>query len=77
MLGLLPPLEGLLHSAAQFDHAAANIAQASLPGANRQDTVDLSAAAVALIQSRNSFDANTKVFKIVDEMSRSLINTLG
>jgi flagellar hook protein FlgE len=39
--------------------------------------VDLSAAAVALMQSKNSFDANTKVIQTVDEMDQTLINTIG
>jgi flagellar hook protein FlgE len=77
MLGLLPPLEGLLHSAAQFNQAASNIARATLPGSGGQDSVDLSTAAVALLQSRNSFDANTKVIKTVDDMNQTLINMMG
>ena len=77
MLGLLAPLEGLQQSAAQFNQAAANITRATIPGAGSQDLVDLSTAAVALLESRNSFEANTKVFKIVDAMSQALINMLG
>ena len=79
MLGLLAPLEGMQQSAAQFNHAAANMTRATIPGlaSGPQDLVDLSTAAVALIESRNSFEANTKVFKIVDAMSQALINMLG
>ncbi len=32
---------------------------------------------VSLLQSRNSFDANTKVFKVADEMQKSLLNVVG
>ena len=77
MQGFLPPLEGLLHSAAQFDQAAANVTRASLPQTARPDTVDLSAAAVALLVSKNSFEANTRVVQAVDEMDRAVISMMG
>ena len=77
MLGLLPPLEGLLHSAALFNQTASNIARATLPGSGGQDSLDLSTAAVALLQSRNSFDANTKVIRTMDETDQTMINTIG
>lgn len=77
MLGLLPPLEGLLHSAAQFNQAANNFVRATLPAQGGKDTVDLSTAAVALLESRNSFDANTKLIKTADEMDQTLINAVG
>jgi flagellar hook protein FlgE len=41
------------------------------------DVVDLSTSMVSLLQSRNSFDANTKVFKVADEMQKSLLNVIG
>ncbi|HYL74618.1 MAG TPA: flagellar basal body rod C-terminal domain-containing protein [Bryobacteraceae bacterium] len=74
MLGLLPALDGLLHSSAQFDQAASRIARAPVGPA---DAVDLSAAAVALIQSKNNFEANSKVIQAIDEMQHVLIDTLG
>ena len=77
MPGFAAPLNGLLRSETQFNQAANNIARATLPTSGSKDAVDLSAAAVALIQSRNSFDANTKVIKSVDEMDKTLINTIG
>jgi flagellar hook protein FlgE len=77
MLGFSPALAGLQRSMAQFDQAASNINKATLPGAGNQDTVSLSDAAVALIQSRNSFDANTKVIKTVDQMDQTLLNAIG
>ncbi len=77
MLGHLPALDGLQHSAAQFNQAANNIVRATLPTSGGKDTVDLSSAAVALLQSRNSFDANTKLIKAADEMDQTLINAIG
>jgi len=77
MLGLLPALNGLTQSTAQFDQASRQIARTSLPPSGGTDTVDLSTAAVALLQSRNNFEANTKVIKVSDEMEKALIDTLG
>jgi len=77
MIGLIQPLDGLQHSAAQFNQAAGNIARATLPSSTSQDSVDLSTAAVSMIQARNSFDANTKVIKAVDEMDKTLINAIA
>ena len=77
MIGLIQPLNGLLHSAAQFNQAASNITRATLPTSSDQDTVELSTAAVSMAQAKNSFEANTKVFKTVDEMDKTLINAVG
>ena len=77
MLGLIQPLDALQHSAAQFNQAASNITKATLPSASGQDTVSMSSAAVAMAQARNSFDANVKVFKTVDEMDKTLIKAVG
>ena len=46
-------------------------------GSGQGDQVDLSTEAVALIQSRNSFEANTKVIQIADEMDKTLLNAVG
>jgi flagellar hook protein FlgE len=77
MLGLIQPLDALQHSAAQFNQATSNITRATLPSSSGQDTVSLSSAAVAMAQARNSFDANVKVFKTVDEMDKTLIKAVG
>jgi len=81
MIGMTQALQGLARSEAQFNGAAQKIAQWPVsqpqPGTGQGDQVDLSAEAVALIQSRNSFDANTKVIKAADDMDRSLLNAIG
>ena len=41
------------------------------------DQVDLSTEAVALLQSKNSFEANTKVVKVADQMDRTLLDMMG
>ncbi len=76
MIGLTPALEGLLHSQTQFTQAAQSIARAPL-SSGATDTVDLSAAAVALLAARNNFEANTQIIKISDQLEQTLINTLG
>ncbi len=73
-------LQGLASSQAQFDTAARQVARAPLADLNQGpqgDQVDLSTAAVALLDSRNSFDANIKVLKTSDEMQKTLINMIA
>ena len=78
MVGLTPPLDGLLNSAAQFDQAANNFTRATEPPASGgQDSVDLSTAAVAMVQARNSFDANTKAVEVQEQMNQTLLNVIG
>ncbi len=66
-------------SETSLDRTAARIA--SLPvtavAPAQQDTVDLSAEMVNMLQARNSFDANVKVAKAADEMDRSTLSMLG
>jgi len=77
MLGFTTALKGLANSEAQFNQAAQQIAKAPVAAAAGQDTVDLSTAAVAMLQAKNNFDANTKVIKIGDEMQQYLLNAIG
>ena len=76
MVGLTTALEGLSRAEAQFNTAASQMARTP-PPPPQADSVDLSAAAVALLESRNSFEANTKMIKTADEMEKSLLDTLG
>jgi len=77
MVGFTTSLKGLTNSEAQFNQAAHDIATAPVAAAARQDTVDLSTAAVAMLEAKNNFDANTKVIKIGDEMQQYLLNAIG
>ncbi|HLG98539.1 MAG TPA: flagellar basal body rod C-terminal domain-containing protein [Bryobacteraceae bacterium] len=78
MIGFSTSLEGLSRAEAQFNQAAQNIADMPVAASNGQlDTVDLSAAAVAMIQAKNNFDANTKAIKVGDEMYRTLLDAIG
>lgn len=77
MIGLTAALDGLSLAESQFNIAAAKIGRAPLTASEGADSVDLSAAAVALLESRNNFDANTKLIKTVDELEKSLIDAVG
>lgn len=76
-IGMTQSVQGMQRSEAQFNQVAQNIAQYPASSTLQGDTVDLSAQAVALIQAKNSFEANTKAFKIGDEMTQTLLNAIG
>ncbi len=76
MIGFAASLDGLAKAEAQFNQAAQQVARVQV-AATGQDTVDLSAAAVALIESRNNFDANTKAIKVGAEMEQYLLRAIG
>lgn len=75
-IGMIQSLQGMQNAETQFNQAAANIAQ--WPGSNTQpvDQVSLSDQAVALIQSKNSFEANVQAFKVGDEMTQTLLKSI-
>ena len=78
-IGMTSSLQGMQRAEAQFNQAAQNIAQGpstSTTPAPQVDTVDLSAQAVALIQSKNSFEANTAAFKVSNEMTQALLSAI-
>jgi hypothetical protein len=70
-------LQGMSRAETQFNKAAGDIARATTVSPTGGDTVDLSASMVSMLESRNSFDANTKVFKIANEMQKSLLDVVG
>ena len=74
-IGMISSLQGIQRAETQFNQAAQNIAQdpISSPG----DQVSLSDQAVALLQSKNSFEANTVALKVGDEMTQSLLKSIG
>jgi flagellar hook protein FlgE len=75
-IGMTSSLQGMQRAETQLNQVAQNIADG--PSASAQgDTVDLSAQAVALIQSKNSFEANTAALKVSDEMTQTLLKSIG
>ena len=74
-IAMTSSLQGIQRAETQFNQVAQNIAQG--PGSTPQgDSVDLSAQAVALIQAKNSFEANTAALKVGDEMTQMLLKSL-
>ncbi len=79
------PLAGMSNAASRLNTAATRIARAPFANAPNpsttppegQDSVSLSDDMVAMLESRNDFEANTKVVKTFDEMTKSLLNILG
>ena len=69
-------LEGMSRAETQLNKAASDIARASVVSSGI-DVVDLSASMVALMESKNSFEANTKVFQVADQMTKVLLNVIG
>jgi len=66
-------LGGLEQAQSQLDSTAKQIAGLGSP----TDTVDLSQAAVSLLQARNDFQANLATIKVNDQMTQSLFDVLG
>jgi hypothetical protein len=75
MIDFSLPLAGISRAEASFDRAASNIASFGSDGGG--DTVDLSAAAVALIQARNNVAANVKVAQVEDQMAKSMLSLIA
>lgn len=75
MINFTAPLEGMAQAADRFQSVAERIARA--PTAGGGDSVDLSAAVAALIESRNQFAINVKAAHAGDEMSRAVLDLLG
>jgi flagellar hook protein FlgE len=77
-IGMTQSLQGMQRAENQFNQVAQNIAQQpSSTSAPQGDQVDLSAQAVALIQAKNSFEANTTALKVGNEMTQSLFKLVG
>ena len=70
-------LEGMSRAQTQLNQAASDIARAPVVDSQGGDILDLSAAMVALLQSRNNFEANTNVLKVADELSKDLLSIVG
>ena len=75
-IGMTSSLQGLQRAESQFNQVAQNIAEGPFSLAPQTDTVDLSAQAVALIQSKSSFEANIQALKVGDDMTQTLLNSI-
>jgi flagellar hook protein FlgE len=73
-IGMTSSLEGMQRAETQLNQVAQIVAQGPSSSAGPEgDTVDLSAQAVALIQAKNSFEANTVALKVGDQMTQTLL----
>ncbi|HEX8984606.1 MAG TPA: hypothetical protein VF767_04220 [Bryobacteraceae bacterium] len=74
-------LDGLRGANAQFEQAAAGMVLAAAPPPSQAtqgpDVVELSQAAVAMIEARTSAQANVRVVHAADQMTRTTLNVLG
>jgi flagellar hook protein FlgE len=77
-IGMTSSLQGMQRAESQLNQVAQNIAQApsSSSAGPEGDTVDLSTQAVAMIQAKNSFEANTAAFKVGDQMTQTLLKAI-
>ena len=77
-IGMTSSLQGMQRAETQINQVAQNIAQgpSSRSAGPEGDTVDLSAQAVALIEGKNSFEANTSALKVSDQMTQTLLNAI-
>ncbi len=77
-IGMTYSLQGMQKAETQINQVAQYIAQgpSSTSAGPEGDTVDLSAQAVALIEGKNSFEANTSALKVSDQMTQTLLKAI-
>ena len=72
------PIQGLARAEASFNSAAEKMSKSFVVDPQHpQDQVSLSDAMVALLNSKNDYEANLKALKTSDEMTRKLLDILG
>ncbi|HTB16502.1 MAG TPA: flagellar basal body rod C-terminal domain-containing protein [Bryobacteraceae bacterium] len=77
-IGMTTSLQGMQRAETQLNQVAQSVAQGPSKSAGPEgDTVDLSAQAVALIEAKNSFEANTAALKVSDQMTQTLLKSIG
>jgi hypothetical protein len=72
------PIQGLARAEASFDSAAEKINKSFVVDSqNPQDQVSLSDGMVALLNSKNDYEANLQSLKTGNEMTKRLLDVLG
>ena len=75
---LTDPIQGLASAEASFNSAAEKISKSFVVDPqNSQDQVSLSDAMVALLNSKNDYEANLQSLKTSNEMTQKLLDILG
>ncbi len=77
MQAIAAGLAGLQQADKLLNQTASRLAQLPLSARASQDSVSLSGNAVALLQARNSYQANLDSVKVADEMQRSTLSLLA
>ena len=77
MVGLTNAAEGVGRAEQQFNAAAERIARMPLSTPGPGDRVELSAAAAALLESKNNFEANTRMAKVIGDFEQASIDGLS
>jgi len=78
MTPLNGPAQGLASAEASFNSAAQKISQSfAVNPQNPQDQVSISDAMVALVNSKNDYEANLKSLGVSNEMTKRLLDVLG
>ena len=71
-------IEGLNRAEEKLQSVATKLARvSSADSAQPNDLVDLSAAAVAMIEARNEHAVNVKVIETAEEMSKHILDVLA
>ena len=70
------PIQGLARAEASFDSAAEKINKSFVVDP-QPDQVSLSDGMVALLNSKNDYEANLQSLKVGDEMTKRLLDVLG
>jgi hypothetical protein len=72
------PLQGLSSAEASFNSAAEKVSKSFVADPQHpQDQVSISDAMVALLNSKNDYEANLKSLKVGNEMTKRLLDVLG
>jgi hypothetical protein len=72
------PMQGLASAETSFNSAAEKISKSFVVDPhNPQDQVSISDAMVALLNSKNDYEANLKSLKTGNEMTKRLLDVLG
>ena len=71
------PLGGMSQAESRVNTAASRLARLGASLSDPQDTVDLSAEMIALMDSKNNFETNVKVAQTFDQMNRTVLDILA
>ncbi len=73
-------LQGLSRAETQLNTAADHIAKSPLSASDNPqpgDSIDLSSEMVALLESRQNYDANLATLRTSDQMQKTLLDMIG